>query len=193
MADAIRESAGGYTLLPVDDVLLSRRQLFLTGQITGESAADLVRKILFLQGEDGEKKVTLYISSPGGEVDAGLGIYDALMLSGLSVRTVCTGLAASMASLIFLAGKERLILPHAQLMIHDPSYSGGSFAGMKPDEISQYLGSLEKTREVLVHILSERCGRTPEEIRSLTAKDTYFTAEEAVSFGLATGIAKDLA
>lgn len=104
------------------------------------------------------------------------------------LRTVCIGTAASMGSIFFLAGDNREMLPHSRIMIHDPSLSGGSFAGQKPHQLQQVVDTLNECREVTCKIIADRSGHTIEEIYEKTKSDTYFKADEALEFGLATKI-----
>lgn len=134
----------------------------------------------------------MYINSPGGKIDCGLPVYDAMRMSKAPIRTVCIGVAASMGSILFLGGDKREMLPHSRVMIHDPSFGGGSYAGKKPHEIQAEVDNLNKFREKLCKIISERTGRTVEEVCEKTKEDSYFSAEEAIEFGLATAIAVEL-
>ena len=113
-------------------------------------------------------------------------MYDYIQLMEAPVRTVCIGTAASMGAVLFLAGKDREMLPHTRLMIHDPSYSHRDIGGRKPHEIQHELDKLNETREALAGIIAEKTGKTLEEIYEVTAEDTYYSAAEAVEFGLAT-------
>lgn len=121
---------------------------------------------------------------------SGLAVYDYIDMMRSPVRTVCIGTAASMGAILFLAGRKREMLPHTRLMIHDPSYSHNDIGGRKPHEIQHELDKLNETREVLAEIISEKTGKSIEEIYSVTASDTYYNAQEAVEFGLATAIMK---
>lgn len=134
--------------------------------------------------------MTIYINSPGGEVISGLAVYDYISIMKSPVRTVCTGTAASMGAILFLAGKKREMLPHTRLMIHDPSYSHNDIGGRKSHEIQHELDKLNETRESLAKIIAEKTGKTLEEIYEVTASDTFYSAEEAIEFGLATDIMK---
>ena len=104
------------------------------------------------------------------------------------IRTVCIGSASSMGAILFLAGEKRQMLPHSEIMIHDPSYHHGDMGGQKPHEIQHRLDSLNETREMLAWIIAERTGKSVEEIYKVTAEDSYYKAKAAVEFGLATEI-----
>lgn len=190
MANILKESARGIQPIAIEDEFLGGREIFLTGRIDAETSNELLKKLMFLEREDCGREVTIYINSPGGEVISGLAVYDYISMMRSPVRTVCIGTAASMGAILFLAGRKREMLPHTRLMIHDPSYSHNDIGGRKPHEIQRELDKLNETREVLAEIISEKTGKSLEEIYSVTASDTYYNAEEAVEFGLATAIMK---
>lgn len=182
------ETVRGYQAISLADELYRRRCLFLTEEVDAESANRLLKQLLLLETENPGEDITLYINSPGGDVYSGLAVYDMLTNMPCRVRTVCIGTAASMGAILFLAGEERVMLPHSQVMIHDPAYGGGDLGGRKPLELREKLDSLMQTRELLCGIIAERTGRSLDEIRERTGKDSYFNAQEAVEFGLATKI-----
>ncbi|MGN0554151.1 MAG: ATP-dependent Clp protease proteolytic subunit, partial [Oscillospiraceae bacterium] len=150
----------------------------------------LIKQLMYLERQDSESEVTIYINSPGGEVISGLAVYDYIGMMRAPVRTVCIGTAASMGAILFLAGAKRQMLPHTRLMIHDPSYSHNDIGGRKPHEIQHELDKLNETREALARIISEKTGRSIDEIYKVTADDTFYSAQEAIYFGLATEILK---
>ena len=184
----IRESTRGFDQIPIEDELLVSREIFLTEPVDPGTMKELFRQLLFLSREDPGERITLYINSPGGEVMSGLAVYDYMKLIPTPVRTVCIGEAASMGAILFLAGDERIMFPDSRIMIHDPAFGNGLKAGMKPDEMDEVLAHLKKTRDRAVDIISSVTGRTQEEVREKTRKDSFFSAEEAVDFGLATSI-----
>ena len=185
----LMQSARGTELIPIDDMLLEESQMFLVGEITPDSANDLIKKLMYIDKKDlGE--VTIYINSPGGEVMSGLSVYDYIKIMKSPVRTVCMGDTASMTAIIFLAGEKREMLPHSRILIHDPSYGHLDVSGKKPHEIQRGVDSLNKVRETLAEIISEKTGKSLDEIYEITAEDHYFTAEEAIEFGLANNIFK---
>lgn len=188
MANILRETAHGLEAVRIEDELLRNREIFLVDGVNADSCNELLKQLMFLENEDRGREVTLYINSPGGEVISGLAVYDYISLMESPVRTVCIGTAASMGALLFLAGKKREMLPHTRLMIHDPSYGSGSIGGRKPHEIQHELDKLNEVREALAKIIAEKTGKSLEEIYQVTAEDTYYSAQEAVEFGLATGI-----
>ena len=190
MANVIKETARGIQTISIEDELLAGREIFLTEQVDSTTTNELLKQLMYLERQDNSKEVTIYINSPGGEVISGLAVYDYISMMKSPVRTVCTGTAASMGAILFLAGKKREMLPHTRLMIHDPSYSHNDIGGRKPHEIQHELDKLNETREALARIIAEKTGKTLEEIYEVTASDTYYSAEEAIAFGLATGIMK---
>ncbi len=188
----IKESSRGYDSVNIEDELLKTREIFLTDTIDADSMDSIIKQLMYLYREDPEKEITLYINSPGGEVDSGLAVYDFLKLMKAPIRTVCIGIAASMGAILFLAGDRRVMMPNSRIMIHDPARGGGSMAGMKPDEIEENLNDLRKAQQVMVNIISQTTGRSQKSVRSKTRKDSYFNAQEAVEFGLATQILDSL-
>lgn len=189
MANILKPSVRGTDLIPIEDMLLEESELFLVGEINTDTSKNLIQKLMYLDQKDLEE-ITLYINSPGGEVMSGLAVYDYIKIMKSPVRTVTIGDAASMGAIIFLAGKKREMLPHTRILIHDPSYGHLDVSGKKPHEIQRGVDSLNKIRETLAEIISEKTYKSLDEIYGITAEDNYFTAEEAINFGLATGIFK---
>lgn len=142
-------------------------------------------QLRWLQMDDSGKEITMYIDSPGGEVSSGLALYDTMQAIQSPIRTVCCN-AASMASLLFAAGKQRDILPHAHVMIHDPLIAGG--AGGSALQMDRICQNLMKTRNIAAEILAKHTKHTISEVLDKTATDTYFDATEAVTWGLADRI-----
>lgn len=191
MANVILESPRGYEVIPINDKLLDSRCLFLTEAVDSASMTELIKQVKYLDSrDDAGEEITLFINSPGGSVISGLALYDVLTASKSPIRTVCIGDASSMGAILFLAGEKREMLPHTRLMIHDPSFGSMDVGGKKPHELRQEVESLERVKSVLAEIISAKTGKTSEEICRITANDTYFTAEEAMAFGLATDICK---
>ena len=188
----IKESAKGFDTLGVAETLLSQRRIFLTEPVTETSCHVLIQQLMFLESESQTDEITMYINSPGGLLHDGLAVYDAMRMLKAPLRTVCIGTAASMGSILFLGADKREMLPHTRIMIHDPFYGSGNFSGMKPHELQQQVDELNKVREQTGLIIAERTGHTLEEIYEKTCKDSFFSAEEAIKFGLATGIADGL-
>ena len=190
MPNVIRETSQGFSLIPLGDEMLQHRELECVGSINAETAYSLCRQLRYLQRENPEGEITLFINSPGGEVQSGLAIYDTMQGIRCPIRTVCLGRAASMAALLFAAGDRRDILPHGQVMIHDPLTGRGiEGSALQVQEASR---EMMKTREALAKILARHTGQDLEEIYRKTERDTYFTAEEAVAFGLADRIIHEI-
>ncbi len=162
--------------------LLKERIIFLGSPITDSVANVLIAQFLFLEGEDPDKDIFLYINSPGGSVNAGLAIYDTMQYIKPDVSTISVGLAASMASVLLAGGAKgkRFILPHAEVMLHQPS--GGAQGQASDIEISA--NQIIKTRERLNRILADKTGQDFEKIAQDTDRDFWLTAKEAVDYGL---------
>ncbi|MBQ4095305.1 MAG: ATP-dependent Clp protease proteolytic subunit [Oscillospiraceae bacterium] len=192
MANVLKESSRGIECIRLDDELFNSRSVFLTSPIDAQTSAEVIKQLMHLEHEDNKSEITLYINSPGGEVISGLAVYDYISAMKAPVRTVCIGTAASMGAILFLAGNKRQMLPHTRLMIHDPSYGHNDIGGRKSHEIQHELDKLNEVRESLARIIAAKTGRRIREIYKLTANDTYYSAEEAVAFGLATEILKEV-
>ena len=188
MANILFETVRGIQPVRIEDQLLKNREIFLVDSVTSETSTELIKQLMFLESQDHTREITLYINSPGGEVISGLAVYDYLTMMNSPIRTVCIGSASSMGAILFLAGEKRQMLPHSEIMIHDPSYHHGDMGGQKPHEIQHRLDSLNETREMLAWIIAERTGKSVEEIYKVTAEDSYYKAKAAVEFGLATDI-----
>ncbi|HEG7285919.1 TPA: ATP-dependent Clp endopeptidase proteolytic subunit ClpP [Staphylococcus aureus] len=162
--------------------LLKDRIIMLGSQIDDNVANSIVSQLLFLQAQDSEKDIYLYINSPGGSVTAGFAIYDTIQHIKPDVQTICIGMAASMGSFLLAAGAKgkRFALSNAEVMIHQPL--GG--AQGQATEIEIAANHILKTREKLNRILSERTGQSIEKIQKDTDRDNFLTAEEAKEYGL---------
>ncbi|MBX8393220.1 ATP-dependent Clp endopeptidase proteolytic subunit ClpP [Staphylococcus aureus] len=162
--------------------LLKDRIIMLGSQIDDNVANSIVSQLLFLQAQDSEKDIYLYINSPGGSVTAGFAIYDTIQHIKPDVQTICIGMAASMGSFLLAAGAKgkRFALPNAEVMIHQPL--GG--AQGQATEIEIAANHILKTREKLNRILSERTGQSIEKIQKDTDRDNFLTAEEAKEYDL---------
>ena len=178
----IEQSARGERSFDIYSRLLRDRIIFLNGEVTAESANLVVAQLLFLESEDPQKDIALYINSPGGSVYAGLGIYDTMQFIKPDVQTICVGMAASMGAFLLAAGEKgkRFALPNARIMIHQPS--GGS-RGMASD-IAIQAREIQDLKEKLNAILAERTGQTIETIAHDTDRDNYMSSEDALKYGL---------
>lgn len=188
MPRIIKETVRGLDIVSLEDELLQNREIFLTQRVDADTTNELIKQLMYLEMEDDEAEITLYINSPGGEVTSGLAVYDYMTMMKAPIRTVSIGTAASMGAILFLAGEKRQMLPHTRLMIHDPSYADANMSGKKPHEIQHELDKLNETREIIAKIISEKTGKSIEEVYKVTADDTFYNAKEAVEFGLATEI-----
>lgn len=188
MISLIKESVRGLEILSPENLLFSNREIFLTQEINSDTSNELIKQLMILEKIDSTLEITLYINSPGGDVVSGLAVYDYMELMKAPIRTVCIGTAASMAAILFLAGEKREMLEHTRLMIHDPAYGGGDMAGKKPHELQAYVDKLKQSQEIIAGIIAEKTGKTLEEVYEKTREDSYFNANEAIEYGLATGI-----
>ena len=162
--------------------LLSDRIIVLSDQVNDTTASLVVAQLLFLEGQDPEKDISLYINSPGGSVTAGMAIYDTMQYVKCDVSTICIGMAASMGAFLLSSGAKgkRIALPNSEIMIHQPL--GG--AQGQATEIKIIADHILRTREKLNRILAENTGRSIEEIARDTERDNYLTADEAKEYGL---------
>jgi ATP-dependent Clp protease protease subunit len=166
--------------------LLKERIIFLVGPVEDHMANLIVAQMLFLESEDPNKDIFLYINSPGGSVSAGLSIFDTMNFIKPDVSTLCTGLAASMGAFLLAAGTKgkRIALPNASVMIHQPS--GGARGTAADIEISAR--EILKTRKQLNKIFSEQTGQTIERIENDMQRDHWLTATEALDYGLVDNV-----
>ena len=162
--------------------LLKERIVFLGEEVTDVSASLIVAQLLFLESEDPNKDIHLYINSPGGSVTAGMAIYDTMNYIKFDVSTICVGMAASMGAFLLAGGAKgkRLALPNAEVMIHQPS--GG--ARGQATEIQIVAENILRTKKKLNEILAANTGQPYEVIERETDRDNYMTAEEALKYGL---------
>lgn len=162
--------------------LLKERIVFLTGEIEDHMANLVVAQLLFLESEDPEADINLYINSPGGSVSAGMAIYDTMQFVRPAINTLCLGMAASMGAVLLAAGEpgRRAILPHARVMIHQPL--GGARGQSRDVEIMA--AELVRTRHELNQILSHHTGQPVDRIERDTDRDNYMMARDAVDYGL---------
>ena len=160
--------------------LMMDRIIFVGTEIDNDVANIVQAQLLYLQSLDDKADISLYLNTPGGIVSAGLGIYDTMQLIKPNVNTICTGLAASMGSILLVAGKERSILPHAKVMIHQPL---GGVAGQASDIIIE-AEEIRKCRDELCSILSEHTKQPFDKVFQDMDRDHWFTAQEAVDYGL---------
>ena len=178
----IEQSSRGERAYDIYSRLLKDRIIMLCGQVTDDLANSIIAQLLFLDAQDSEKDIYLYINSPGGSVTAGLAIFDTMNFIKADVQTIVMGMAASMGSFLLTAGEKgkRFALPNAEIMIHQPL--GG--AQGQATEIEIAARHILQTRERLNKILSERTGHPIEVIEKDTDRDNFMTAQEAKDYGL---------
>lgn len=160
--------------------LLRDRIIFLTGEVNDQSASLVIGQLLFLESENPDKDIYLYINSPGGSVTAGMGIYDTMKFIRPKVNTICVGLAASMGAFLLSSGDRRYALPHSRVMIHQPL--GGTQG--QATEIEIAAREILRTREELNKILAANTGKSLEEVSRDTERDYWLRADEALEYGL---------
>ncbi len=178
----VEQTSRGERSYDIFSRLLKERIVFLDGEVNDATADLVVAQMLFLEAEDPEKDIQLYINSPGGSVTAGMAIYDTMNFIKCDVSTICIGMAASMGAFLLSGGAKgkRYALPNAEIMIHQPL--GG--AQGQATEIEIAAKHILQTKEKLNRILAENCGKTYEELVEDTDRDNWKTAEEAKAYGL---------
>ena len=178
----IEQSGRGERSYDIYSRLLKERVIFMVGPVNDQMANLIVAQLLFLESENPDKDISLYINSPGGSVSAGLAIFDTMQFIKPDVSTLCTGMAASMGAFLLAAGAKgkRFSLPNSRIMIHQPS--GGS-QGMASD-IEIQAKEILYLRHRLNTIMAERTGQTVEQIAKDTDRDRFLSAEEATEYGL---------
>lgn len=180
----VRQTGRGERSQDIFSMLLEDRIIMLSEEVSDTSASLVVSQLLYLEGQDPEKDICLYINSPGGSVTAGMAIYDTMQYIKCDVSTICIGLAASMGAFLLSSGAKgkRLALPNAEIMIHQPLISGG-LSGQCTD-IKIRAEHLVRTRERLNNILAKNTGKPIETIALDTERDNFMSAEEAAEYGL---------
>ncbi len=180
----VEQTSRGERSYDIYSRLLNDRIIMLSEPIDDNTASVVVAELIYLEGQDPDKDIHLYINSPGGSITAGMAIFDTMNYIKCDVSTICIGLAASMGSLLLTAGAKgkRFALPNSEIMIHQPLISGG-LSGQCTD-IKIHSDHLVRTREKLNQILSERTGQPLEVIARDTERDNFMTAAEALEYGL---------
>ena len=165
--------------------LLNDRIIMLCDQIDNATASVVIAQLLYLEGQDPEKDIDLYIDSPGGVITAGMAIYDTMQYIKSDVSTICIGMAASMGAFLLSSGAKgkRFALPNSEIMIHQPLISGGGISGQCTD-IKIASDHMVRTRENLNRILAENTGKPIEQINIDTERDNYLSAQQAADYGL---------
>ena len=162
--------------------LLEDRIIFISGEITDETANTVVAQLIFLEAKDSDKDISIYINSPGGSVTAGLAIYDTMQYIKCDVSTICVGMAASMGAFLLSSGAKgkRYALPNSEVMIHQPL---GGARGQASDIVIT-ANHIQKTKEKLASILAENCNQSYDKVIQDTDRDNYLSAQDALEYGL---------
>ena len=180
----IEQTGRGERAYDIFSRLLNDRIIMLNEEVNNTTAGLVVAQLLFLEGQDPDKDISLYINSPGGSITAGMAIYDTMNYIKCDVSTICVGMAASMGAFLLSSGAKgkRLCLPNSQVLIHQPLIGGG-LSGQQT-EITIHARNLENTRRRLEEILAANCGKSYEQLHKDCERDNYLTAEEACEYGL---------
>lgn len=181
----IEQTSRGERSYDIFSRLLSDRIIFLGEEVNEVTAGLVTAQLLFLEAQDPEKDIQLYINSPGGSITAGFAIYDTMQYIKCDVSTICIGLAASFGSFLLAGGAKgkRIALPNAEIMIHQPAIHGNGVQGQATD-IRIVSDHIQKSKQRLNRILAENTGKTPEQIAIDTERDHYMSAREALEYGL---------
>ena len=185
----IEQTSKGERSYDIFSRLLKDRIIFLSEDVNSASASLVVAQLLFLESEDPDKEISLYINSPGGSITDGMAIVDTINYIKCPVSTICVGMAASMGAVLLASGAKgkRYATPNAEILIHQPLIGGGGLSG-QTTEIKIHADHMVKTREKLNKLLSEKTGQSLETIEKDTERDNYMTAQEALEYGLIDGI-----
>ena len=185
----IEQTSRGERSYDIFSRLLKDRIIFLAEDVNPTSASLVVAQLLFLESEDPDKEINLYINSPGGSITDGMAIVDTINYIKCPVSTICVGMAASMGAVLLASGAKgkRYATPNAEILIHQPLIGGGGLSG-QTTEIKIHADHMVRTREKLNRLLSERTGQSLETIEKDTERDNYMTAQQALEYGLIDGI-----
>ena len=178
----IEQTSRGERSYDIYSRLLKDRIIFLGTGVDDNVANAIIAQMLFLESDEPDQDIYLYVNSPGGQVSSGMAIYDTMQYIKPDVQTICIGQAASMGALLLAAGAngKRFALPHARIMIHQPS---GGFQGQHTD-IEIQAKEISRIREILDRIIATHSGQDPKKVRKDTERDNYMTGEEALKYGL---------
>ena len=182
--NVIEQTSHGERFYDIFSRLLNDRIIVLSDEVNDATASIVVAQLLFLESQDSEKDIYLYINSPGGSITSGMAIYDTMQYVKCDVSTICVGMAASMGAVLLPGGAKgkHITLPHSEIMIHQPLIGVG-LSGQCTD-IKIHSDHMVKTRQTLNQILAHDTGRSIEEIERDTERDNFMSAEEAVAYGL---------
>ena len=185
----VEQTSRGERSYDIFSRLLKDRIIFLSEDVNHVTASLVVAQLLFLESEDPDKEICLYINSPGGSISDGMAIVDTINYIKCPVSTICVGMAASMGAVLLACGEKgkRYATPNAEVMIHQPLIGGGGLSG-QTTEIKIHADHMVRTREKLNRLLSEKTGQPLQIIERDTERDNYMTAEQALAYGLIDGI-----
>ena len=189
MPYVVEQSARGEYSSDIFSRLLKDRIIFLTGEITDAMANVVIAQMLFLESQNPDKEISLYINSPGGSVTAGMAIYDTMRYIKPDVVTICIGMASSMASILLMAGTKgkRFSLPHSEIMIHQPL---GGYSGQVSD-IEIHTKNILRIREEMYDVIVTHTGQDKAKVMADTDRDTYLTAYQALAYGIIDKVVSD--
>ena len=178
----LRKSSSGTQVVPMDASFLSDRKIFILGEIDADSACAFAKSVMLLAAEDAAAPIDVYVNSPGGEINAGLLMYDVIQSSRTPIRLFCLGKAYSMGAILFLSGRHgRYMLPHAELMLHEPLV--GAIGSRSAGSVQELSDSLQSSKKMMVGIIAKHSGMSEEAVDREFSRDRYLNAEESVAFG----------
>ena len=184
----VEQSAHGERSYDIFSRLLNDRIIVLSEDVNDTSASLVVAQLLYLEGQDPDKDISLYINSPGGSISAGMAIHDTIQYIKCDVSTICMGMAASMGAFLLASGTKgkRFALPNAEIMIHQPLIAGGQGGGLsgQATDIKIHADHIIRTRAKMNRLLSEYTGQPLEQVEQDTERDNFLSAQEAKEYGL---------
>ena len=184
----VEQSAHGERSYDIFSRLLNDRIIVLSEDVNDTSASLVVAQLLYLEGQDPDKDISLYINSPGGSISAGMAIHDTIQYIKCDVSTICMGMAASMGAFLLASGTKgkRFALPNAEIMIHQPLIAGGQGGGLsgQATDIKIHADHIIRTRDKMNRMLSEYTGQPLEKVEQDTERDNFLSAQEAKEYGL---------
>ncbi len=184
----VEQSAHGERSYDIFSRLLNDRIIVLSEDVNDTSASLVVAQLLYLEGQDPDKDISLYINSPGGSISAGMAIHDTIQYIKCDVSTICMGMAASMGAFLLASGTKgkRFALPNAEIMIHQPLIAGGPGGGLsgQATDIKIHADHIIRTRAKMNRLLSEYTGQPLEKVEQDTERDNFLSAQEAKEYGL---------
>ena len=184
----VEQSAHGERSYDIFSRLLNDRIIVLSEDVNDTSASRVVAQLLYLEGQDPDKDISLYINSPGGSISAGMAIHDTIQYIKCDVSTICMGMAASMGAFLLASGTKgkRFALPNAEIMIHQPLIAGGQGGGLsgQATDIKIHADHIIRTRAKMNRLLSEYTGQPLEKVEQDTERDNFLSAQEAKEYGL---------